>query len=216
MTVREHYDESLRDIRADIVRMGGVVLDMVRAAVDAVLTGDPETSARVVALDDEVDDLETQTVRKTIQVVAMNAPVASDLRMLVATLGVIGEIEKTGDDAVKLARRAVKLTGHFPVEYKLSLNTMGEKVREAFAASLRLYSDFTPELAQQVADAESQVDDLYLDARRQLLEAIARAPQETEHLARTIEAFHALEHMADHAGEIAHRMRLYFESSSAT
>lgn len=210
MTVREHYDETLNEIRTDIVRMGSIAGEMVRLAVEAVLSGDPETSRRVVAMDDEVDNLEQTTIRRTVHAFALQAPVANDLRTLVATLGVIGEIEKIGDDAVKLARRATKLTGFFPAELKLPLSELGDRVRESVAAALRLYAEYDEELANAIIAADDSIDGSYLDIRNRLLLRMREQPHDVEHLARSIEAFHALEHVADHAAEIASRLQMHY------
>lgn len=210
MTLREHYDETLQEIRADILKMGGIAGEMVRLAVEAVLNGDIEISNKVVGMDDEVDALEEETIRRTVLVFAMQAPVAADLRMLVTTVGVIGEIEKVGDDAVKLARRATKLTGHFPGEFRRTLSEVGDLARKTFAASLRLYAEYDEELARAIIEGDEEIDEHYLLARTKLLKLTESNPQDAAHLARTIEAFHALEHVADHAAEIADRMRMVY------
>ena len=212
MTLRQHYDGKLEEIRSDILRMGSIASEMVRLAVEAALNGDIEVARRVVAMDDDVDELEKQTVNNSVRLVAMEAPVAGDLRLLVATLGVIGEIEKVADDAVKLGRRATKLSGRFPAEMKLALMELGEEVRKTFCAAMRLYTDFDPVMADEVVAGDEAIDGRYVEARNRVFELIQKNPQDTEHLVRTIEAFHALEHVADHAVEIACRLRMHNET----
>lgn len=191
--------------------MGGIAAEMVRLAVEAVISGNSELAKTVIDMDDEVDALEKATLNETVRAVALEAPVASDLRMLVCTLGVIGEVEKIADDAVKLARRSTKLTGHFPAEMKLALHQLGEEARKVFAASLRLYVEYSPELAKDTISSDEEIDGQYVRARNRVFDLIRESPQETEHLVRTIEAFHALEHVADHAVEIASRLRMHHE-----
>lgn len=211
MTVRQRLDDRHQHIQADILRMGGIAAEMVRLAVEAVISGNSELAKTVIDMDDEVDSLEKATLNETVRAVALEAPVASDLRMLVCTLGVIGEIEKIADDAVKLARRSTKLTGHFPAEMKLALHQLGEEARKVFAASLRLYVEYSPELAKDTISSDEEIDGQYVRARNRVFDLIRESPQETEHLVRTIEAFHALEHVADHAVEIASRLRMHHE-----
>ena len=196
--------------------MGGTANDMVRSAVEAVLGGDVELASRVVATDDEVDATERETIQKAVVTVMQETPVAGDLRMLMATLGTVGEIEKVADDAVKLARRATKLQGHFPFEMKVALQAMGEQARHMFGSSLRLYGGFTKELADEIVNADEDVDSAYSLARNRVIALIQENPAETKHLIRTIEAFHALEHVADHSVEIARRMRLLYDSTSSS
>lgn len=211
MTVRQHVDDRHQMIQSEILRMWGIAGDMVRLAVEAVISGDTELARRVIEMDDEVDAIEKNTLDETVRAVALEAPVASDLRMLVCTLGVVGEVEKVADDAVKLARRSTKLSGHFPAEMKLALFQLGEEARRMFASSMRLYVEYAPELASEIVSSDVAVDGQYVRARNRVFDLIRESPQETEHLVRTIEAFHALEHVADHAVEIASRIRIHHE-----
>jgi phosphate transport system protein len=211
MTYRDRVDDNQEGIRSAILHMGNLANEMVRLAVDAVISGDVGLAKHVMIMDDEVDHLEKDTIHKLIVAVAMEKPVATDLRVLTSSLGIVGEIEKVADDAVKLARRATKLLGHFPGEMKLALEKMGIEARNAFNSSLKLYMDYSPELAEAIVREDDLVDTSYVQARNRLFELIQANPGETSHLVRAIEAFHALEHVADHAVEIASRMRLHYE-----
>lgn len=214
MAFRTHYGEKLQNVRSSIITMGGHANEMVRMAVEATLNGNVELSNKVVLADDHVDHLERQTLNETVLVVMQEAPVATDLRMLVATIGIIGEIEKVGDDAVKLARRATKLSGFFPFELKVDLMEMGELVRHSFAAAIRCYSDYSDEIAQEIIDGDKVIDQKYSDARNKVFELIKETPENTKQLVRAIEAFHALEHVADHAVAIAVRLKMHYASST--
>lgn len=216
MTPRQRFDERLDQIRSDVVRMGNLASDMAQQAVEAMQTNDLALARQVVDSDDLVDQLEQDTIRATVVLVMQEAPVANDLRTLTSTLGVIGEIEKVADDAVKLARRATKIGGQFPGELRMALHEMGKQARLAFASALRLYTNYTPELAQEVIDFDEQVDRAYSDARDRAVQMIKENPDQAKSLVRTIDAFHALEHIADRAVAIAKRLKVHYESADAT
>lgn len=216
MTLRQHFDERLEEVRSDVIRMGGVARDMVKMAIDAALNGEIELAAEVVRMDDEVDSLEEDLVQKTVLVVMQESPVGRDLHLLAATLGVIGEIEKVADDAVKLARRATKLTTQFPAEMKSALSEMGDHVRHSFASAIKLYTEYDDDLASQIIKSDKLIDTKYKEARNRVFELIRKNPDATEQLVRTIEVFHALEHVADHAVEIACRLQLHHGRAAAT
>ncbi len=216
MTLRHFYDERIDQLRSDIVHMGNLADEMTQQAVDAILHGDLELAKQVIAADDEVDALEQKTIREACCLVMQEAPVASTFRLLTSTLGVIGEIEKVADDAVKLARRATKLSGQFPGEFKAALHEMGKSARYALASALRLYTTFSPELAEEIIQADIAIDRDYFATRKKLLELIKANPSATEHLVRTIDAFHALEHVADRAVAIAKRMQVHYGSVEAS
>ncbi len=190
--------------------MGHIANEMIRLAVESIVSGDLDLAQRVIAMDDEVDLLESETLQRTIATMGMNAPVASDLMMLAGTLNVIGEVEKVADDAVKLARRATKLVGHFPAEMKLALSQLGEASSKMFSSALRLYSEYSDELASEVIHGDKAIDTQYTTARGRVFKLIQQNPDNTEHLVRTIEAFHALEHVADRSVQIAVRLRMQY------
>jgi len=192
--------------------MGGDANEMVRLAVESTLNGDLELANRVIAADDRVDDFERAVVNKTVIAVMQESPVAADLRFLVSTLGVVSEIEKVGDDAVKLARRATKLSGQFPPEMRVALLELGEAARRSFNSSIRLFSDYSTELSVEIVRGDKEIDTAYSQARNKVFNLIQQNPEATEHLVRTIEAFHALEHVADHAVAIAVRLRMVYEA----
>lgn len=194
--------------------MGTRANELVRQAAEAVINGDLDLAQTVIHGDDDVDRMEQETHKRTVLTVMQEAPVATDLRFLMSTLGVVSEIEKTADDAVKLSRRARKLSGQFPAEMKVALQELGEEARKMFAAALRLYSEYSPELADEIVRADKGVDTRYSQARDRVIELIQANPENTGHLVRTIESFHALEHVADHAVEIARRMRMLYEQKA--
>ena len=212
--MRLHFQEKLEEIRSEVIRMGSEANDMVRSAVEATIQGDLELAHQVIGQDDTVDRLERTLLQATVSVVMTENPVAADLRLCIATLGVVSELENIGDDAVKLCRRAAKLKTQFPGEMKLALQEMGDMARHALGAALRLYSEYSPELAKEIVDGDKPIDFAYRNARGRIYDLIKANPDATEHLIRTIEAFHSLEHVADHAVAIAVRMRLLYEPAS--
>lgn len=211
LPLRLHFQEKLSEIRSDVVRMGAEANDMVKLAVDAALSGDLDTAARVVAMDDTVDTFDRNISNKTVVVVMQESPVAADLRFLISTLGIVGEIEKVGDDAVKLAKRARKLSGRFPPELRVALVELSELARTSLAGSLRLFCDYSFDLAKQIIVGDENIDTAYSQARNRVFDLIKANPDNTESLVRCIEIFHALEHVADHAVAIAVRMTMLYE-----
>ena len=111
--MRIHYEERLLAIRSQVISMGNLAHDMVRKASESVIGGNPSLANEVIRDDDQVDALERKTTLETIMLVMQESPVGADLRFLISTLGVVGEIEEVADDAVKLARRSLKLGSEF-------------------------------------------------------------------------------------------------------
>lgn len=195
--------------------MGTDANEMVKIAVESAMNGDLDAAARVISMDDRIDEFDRNTLNKTVVVVMQESPVAADLRFLIATIGIVGEIEKVGDDAVKLARRARKISGKFPKELRIALVELSELSRGSFAGALRLFCAYRSDLAQSIISGDEDIDNAYVVARNRVFELIKRNPDDTENLVRCIEVFHALEHVADHAVAIAVRMSMLYEPPSA-
>ncbi|BBO23529.1 MAG: phosphate transport system regulatory protein PhoU [Chthonomonadaceae bacterium] len=212
MTLRQNYDEQLLELQSMVTRMGGIATEMVRSACAAIQTGDLENARATIERDNEVDELEEQITLRAVVLVMKESPVAGDLKMLTSALGVVGEIEKAADHAVKLARRATKLTGQFPAELKANLAELAELSIKQFTLSLKLFMEFDGDLAEEIIRNDKVVDELYTVARNRVIELIRKSPESADVYVRSIDALHALEHVADHATEIAERLRLHFSN----
>lgn len=204
----------MAEIREVVMRMAGMVEEMIRLACDAACQSDPEIANRVVAMDDEVDRLESEIIRSLIVTQMRFAPVANDLRLITATYGVVTEIEQAADDAVKLARRSIKLTTQFPAELKKDLAQLGEATRVYFAKALKLYLDYSDELAEEIVQDDAGIDMLYKETRGKVFDMMQQDPTRVRAFVRVIDAFHSLEHVADHAVEIAKRLRAHVGSAA--
>lgn len=209
MSLRHTFDERLEEVRIGILRMGDLTCDMIRKACEAATSGNLELAQEVVQADNEIDRLEEELVLKTVSIVVLELPVASDLRLLAATLGVVGEIEKAADNAVKLAGRAMRLTARFPGELKAPLAEMGEMARVALASSLRLYAQYDDASADAIIANDEVIDRKYAEARARVVDLLKRNPESADSLVRSLDAIHTMEHVADHAVEIAQRLKLH-------
>jgi len=213
MTARVHFQEKLDEIRTDVVRMGNETLDMIRTAVEATLSGDGQLAELVVAQDDSIDAQERAIFIKSVVAVMQEAPVANDLRLLVATMGTVTEIEKAADHAVKMCRRLAKLQGAFPSELKVALQDLGEQARRQFSAAIRLYTSYDRTLANEIISGDREVDSSYSQARHRVYQLLQETPEAAATHMRTIQIFHSLEHVADQAVEIVRRLRMLYDLS---
>jgi len=216
MTIRHHFDERLHEIQQSIVQMGNRVSDMLTQAIKATATHDRDLARQVIGADNEIDQLEEDILRDTCLLVMQEAPVAADLRILTATLGIVGEIEKYGDDAVKLARRSIKVGTSFKAELINDLTQLGVQTNFVLGSAIRLYTGFDPEVVNEVRAYESRVDHEVKAVRNRIFKLIEESPSEAEALIRTLSIFQACEHAADHAVAMVDRLRMHYDSVSAS
>ena len=213
MTIRGYFDERIQEIRTEVVRMSNLSSEMIELAVQAATTGNELRAQDVIDRDDEIDELEHRIILETVQLVMREAPVASDLRTLTSTMGVIGEIEKVADDAVKLARRSARLGKDFPGEMRSALVELSVAARNALASASRLYVEYDAKLAQDLIDSDENIDRMYGEACSRITELIKSNASDIKKYLATMEIFHALEHIADRSVSIAKRMRVHYEGA---
>lgn len=206
---RGQFDEDLAGIKADFVRMGTMALEMIELSVQAALADDKDLAERVLPMEEDLDRLEESLTERILITMVRESPVAGDLLMLASTLGVVGEIEKAGDDAKKLASRTFKLKVAFPDELKALLSDMDRETRANFRSALALYTNYSPEAAEHLIRLDRTVDDAYRTSRRRILEMIVENPEDKRQLFRCAEIFHALEHISDHSVNIAKTLTIF-------
>ncbi len=211
MSYREGYDTKLTEIKAAVLQMGSMAGEMVKLASEIAMTGNVDLVGKVQELDDRVDRMETEIVTDAMQTIMRETPVASDLRTLTSTIGVVSEIEKVGDHAVKLAKRANKLAGNLPTELRKPLLDMSEDARQMFGDALHLYDEWDAELAEKIIASDQEVDSRYSDTKKQVVAMIQATPDSTASMLRVLRVFQAIEHVADNAVEIAKRLRMHYK-----
>ncbi len=208
MTRRE-FDERIDEIRSLVLRMGACVVDMLELGVRCTLEGDESLYQRVKSLDDVIDESEKLAVGIAVDCLLKQAPVANDLRLLTSTLSIVGELEKAGDDAEKMASRARRLSGQFPDELKSALYDLQAEAAKVIRSATALYLKYDEEVASEALLMDDTVDASYKTARRRFMELIVERPESVRDLLRGINTFHAIEHAADRGVEIVKRLRLH-------
>jgi len=208
---RTRYTGSLRSLEADAVRMGSLVLEMVSVASRLAVEPDERLAEKVLSWEVEVDAMEKDLVERVIVTLAMESPVAGDLLFLSATLLLVNELEKIGDEAAKLTGRLSKLQGEFPYEMNDLFREMSRMAQANLRESLHLYSQYSREAAQRLVSMDDQVDRTYKISRNLLLDMIRDDPERSRQFLRCVEIFHALEHVSDRATDIAKRLQTCYE-----
>lgn len=206
---RKEFDEKVIEIRTMLQAMAEKVNGMVLDGVEGAVSDDLAMLERVMEADPEIDDLEDQIMRTVFELMVMQAPVSDDARVLMGTLSIVGELEQAGDDAVKLARRATKMRGKFREDLLAPLGALAESSVQMMTDAMDLYGHYDDAKALSIIQSDEMIDSAYKRARKRILEVTDEDVPLSRDMFRTIEIFHALEHFADHAVEIAKRLRKF-------
>lgn len=202
--ISAQFDHELEEIKARMLEMGGLVEQQVSSAVHSLVEKDPEQAERVVSRDHDVNMLEVEIDDDCSRILARRQPTASDLRLVLAIGKAISDLERIGDEAVKIARQSITLCeeGASPSGY-VELRHIGNHVAGMVHDALDAFARLDVDMAIQVAKEDDQVDREYGSAMRSLMTYMVEDPRLIGSVLKEMWALRALERVGDHACNIA-------------
>lgn len=196
------FDEDMSRLDALIAEMGGLAESQIAGAIEALRRGDAEAAAAVVARDKALDALEAEIERLAIQLIALRAPVASDLRKVVAAFKISGMLERVGDHAKNIAKSVLKI-GDFRFAPLTRVPVIGEIAQGMIHSALTAYAALDASLAQDVVARDDQVDALYRELVRGLIDVLQAGSANVITATETLLIARFIERIGDNATNIA-------------
>lgn len=203
---RKHFDELLSDLREQVMEMGSRAERMVGDAVKALLKKDLTLAREVVDSDGILDRMELEIHSTAIVIIAREAPVAKDVRLIAAVMGISSELERVGDDAVSIAKKALTVPDEIPHDAAKELTELSEKARGMLLKALKSFREDDPALSEEVIAEDAEVDALWKRARRSVKDKIRNNPDFVDAGLKIIQALHHLEYVGDRAVSIVERL----------
>jgi len=213
--VEQHPTKTSRELtslRALILRMGQLSEEILARSLKAVWERDREDAEQVARLDLEIDRLDVEIDQTVLRNLALLAPVATDLREVVAAKTMATDLERVGDLARNIAKCAIRLADRGLAETPASLRRLASECQQALSKSLRAYADTDPRLAREVLDQDDVIDDDEDEVIRAAIREIHQNPDASEQTIDLIFIAQSLERVADHATNIAEDVILIAES----
>ncbi len=202
--ISQQFNEELEDVRKKVMQMGGIVEDQLRNAVTALVTGDTEMAAKVVQNDYRVNALDVEIDEECTRIVARRQPAATDLRLVMAVIKTITDLERIGDEAKRVAKMVKEeLNGAMAEDVRHELQHMGDLVREMLRIILDSFARTDVETAVQVVRLDNKVDVKYVSITRHLMTYMAQDPKSIPRVLNILWAARALERMGDRCENIA-------------
>lgn len=202
--ISQQYNDELEDVRNKVLLMGGVVEEQLSRAVQALVTGDTELAAKVEANDYQVNALEVEIDEECTRIVARRQPAASDLRLVLAVIKTITDLERIGDEAKRVARMVQEeLNGTMTSDVRNELEHMGSLVREMLRMVLDSFARTDVKSAVKTARFDSKVDVKYVSITRLLMTYMAQDPKSIPQILNILWAARAMERMGDRCENIA-------------
>lgn len=203
--------QHLAEIRQSLLQMAGLVEAMIADAMRSLLERDDALAARVIEGDRDVDLAEVRIDDECRRVLATQQPTAVDLRLLVAVMKIVGELERIGDSAVNMAQGAQILNQEPPLKPYIDLPRLAELVRGMVRDSLDSLVNRSSDLALEVCARDDEVDGLYHQLFRELLTFMMEDPKTVSRALQILLMARNLERIADHATNVAEDVVYYVE-----
>lgn len=201
--MQRHFERSLEELRATLIAMGSLVDRQIDDAARALFEGDPDTAQEVMGRDGAVDAFDNRIDDLCQSILALNQPVAADLRLLMSALRINNQMERVGDIAVNIAERVTPLAGHTVLIRTTRLAEMLEIARIMVRDSLEAFLHGNPSLATRVLESDDVVDNLDRNIFRHLVVMMERNPELIAAGAHMLMLSRHIERLADHATNIA-------------
>ncbi len=200
--MKEHFSEKLEDLRRNLILMGGEVERQIQHAIEALTEVDEKKAADVIAADAEIDRMEMVVEEQAVQLLALQQPVAVDLRFLVAALKINNDLERIGDHAVNIAEGAERLAGQRPFKPFIDIHYMAEVAMSMLKQSLDAFVNKDANLAKSVIKKDDILDDKNISIIRELLTYMAEYPNLITYCLELISISKNLERVGDLASNI--------------
>jgi len=197
------FDEDIDRLRGLISEMGQKAHEAIREAMRCLVERDTEGALRVVERDKEIDRLEIETEKRVVQLIALRAPMAGDLRDAVAALKISGVVERIGDYAKNIAKRVPQMDGASDIEPLSLLPEMARIATDMVTDVLRAFVERDAQAAVRVCERDQAVDDFYDSIFRTLLTHMMENPHNIGQAAHLLFVAKNLERVGDHATNIA-------------
>ncbi len=202
--ISKQFNEELEEVRSKVLQMGGIVEEQLLYATRALVNGDSELAAQVVHDDARVNSLEVEIDEECTRIVALRQPAASDLRLVMAVIKTITDLERIGDEAKRVAKMVVdKLDGSMRSEVRHEIEHMGGLVRQQLRMVLDAFARTDVDTAMEVVRTDEKVDDKYLSITRHLMTYMAEDAKNIPAILNILWAARAMERMGDRCENIA-------------
>ncbi len=200
------YEGELEAISTSVAQMGGVAEALLQGAIDALQRRDSALADRMIESDRRNDELERVIEGQAVKILALRQPVGVDLRLTVTALRISNEIERIGDLAKNIAKRALVLNRENPVRLTQGLVRMGRECLSQIKAVLDAYAARDAEAAMAVWRRDEEIDELYNSIFRELLTYMMEDPRTISLATHLLFVAKNLERAGDHATNIAEQV----------
>lgn len=203
---RNYFDKELQELHLSMLKMCTVVEEALINSVHALKNQDTEMAQGVIDGDDVIDDMEHEIEDKCLKLIALQAPMAKDLRFIATALKIITDLERIADHAVDISKITVRLSGEKYIKELIDIPRMGEIATRMVKESIDAYVKQDVEKAHEVAKMDDEVDALYKQIFRELLLIMMEDPKKINQATNFLFVSKSLERIGDYVTNICEKI----------
>lgn len=200
--IRQDFKGQLVDLEQELLRMGALVEDQLRAAVRALVEKNSKLAREVIQEDDRVDAMEMEIERSCLTLLALQQPLASDLRIVSTALKIITDLERMADHATDIARVTLRLEKQPFIKPLVDIPEMARLASSMVRLALNAYVHRSTQEAATMIRLDDDVDHLYAAIFRDLIELMRERPDAVDQATHLLFVANFIERVADHATNI--------------
>ena len=203
---RADFEMNLTLVQEETIQLSSMVEKAIYKSVDSLKKRDVEASQQVIDEDDLIDLKQEALEERCIELIALESPIAGDLRILISAMMIANELERMGDYAEGIAKISVSMGNLPPLKPLIDIPRMAEKAVIMLRNSTQAFISRDVDLARNVVASDDEVDDLYNQVYRELLTYMLEEPGSIQRATYLLWVAHDLERVADRATNIAERV----------
>jgi len=214
MEQRAHFSKKLEALKGRVLRMAALSESAVHKAIKAYLENDADLAEEVLVGDDVINEMEDDLDNFSLELLALDQPMAIDLRTIVGAQRITVNLERLGDEAVNLAHRAMFLSTRPPMPHNPKMESLAKTAKLMLSDALKAYVDEDVALADQVCRMDDKADDLNIAILRQLVSDMVTESRIVERGVHAIIGARHMERMADLATNVAESVTFIVDGTS--
>jgi phosphate transport system protein len=202
MDTRSNFHQSLDDLQNELLKMGSLVEAHIHQAVEALASMDEVKAKQIISDDDQIDEMMLRIEEQCLRLIALQQPMASDLRLIGMALKISTDLERIADHAVDIAKIAVRLAGEELVKPLEIIPQMAVLVKDMLREALLSYTERNVHRAASLAEKDDEVDKQYSNVMNEIIGLMTSDFARNRQLTQLMLAAHFLERVGDHTTNI--------------
>ena len=200
------YEEELKNLNNNIVKMGTLCEEALRKSINALVTNNTDEADKIIKNDEEIDKFENLIEQQVVNLIALRQPLAIDLRETVTAVKISSDLERIGDLSKNIAKRSLLLSSNLSKNLIDILNTLSENVQKQLKSVIDSYLERSSSMAINVWESDEKIDNLTNQCMQVSIDFLKEDPKNLQNGTHLLFVAKNLERMGDHTTNIAEQV----------